>query len=327
MSKLLLITQAVDPADSALGFFCEWIEEMARDPRVASIDVWCLRSGEWMSKPANVQVAVMPPQNRAWWFLSHVVHSRFDAVFVHMSPIWVALGGWWWRLTKQRIVLWYTHGSTSMALRIAMKFANVVCTATKEAFPIKSEKVMAIGHGISSKFVARSSSIVAGKMELLSVGRITQRKRVKETIEFFSLIRTKRPDAHLTWIGEPLTDADRAYAAEIGSPFAVTFAGKKRFDELPSLYANANALLHLSATGSLDKVVIEALAAGCPVFSTNPATREAVPGAFWDGALDQRAAEEVIRRAEEGMTMEERQEIATRFSLATLIKKIVDQLV
>lgn len=300
---------------------------MARDPRVTSIEVWCLRSGEWATKPANVRVVVMPPQHRVWWFLWRILRSRFDAVFVHMSPIWVALGGWWWRLTRQRVVLWYTHGTASTPLRIAMKFANVVCTATKEAFPITCEKVIAIGHGISPKFVAAtSSSPKMNGLQLISVGRISQRKRVKETIEFFSLIRAKRPDARLTWIGEPLTDADRAYAAEIGTPFAVTFVGKKMFEELPSLYANADVLLHLSATGSLDKVVIEALAAGCPVFSTNPATREAISSAYWDEVLDPRAAEEVIRRAERGITADERQEIATRFSLATLINKIVDQL-
>ncbi|MFH1078247.1 MAG: hypothetical protein V1745_03150, partial [Patescibacteria group bacterium] len=61
--RLLVITQAVDPTDSALGFFCEWLEMMAADPRIATVEVWCLREGEWSplpreggwkEKPANV---------------------------------------------------------------------------------------------------------------------------------------------------------------------------------------------------------------------------------------------------------------------------------
>ncbi len=170
-------------------------------------------------------------------------------------------------------------------------------------------------------------------LEFLSVGRLTPRKRIRETLEFFAEIIKRRPDAHLTWAGGPMNDADRQYEKEIQSDVVrlglkdrVTFSGPRPPADLPRAYADADCLLHLSATGSLDKVVLESLASGTPVFSINPATGEAVPSAFWAGDLGLTAAEEAIRRAEQGMTEDERGEIASRFSLEGLIGRIVDRL-
>lgn len=332
--RLLVITQAVDPDDSALGFFCAWLSEMAKDARVGSVEVWCLREGHWPEKPPNVTVRVFPATHRLRSFLGRLVADRHDAVFVHMSPIWLALGGWWWRLTGRRPVLWYTHGSASRTLRVAVWFADAVLTATPDAFPIASRKVRAIGHGIHPSFAAAVRAPRDGTGEalrVLAVGRISARKRVMETLATFEGISRRRPGSRLTWVGEALTDLDRAYAEEVareverrGLGADVSFPGARASSEMPGVYADADLLLHLSATGSLDKVVLEACASGCPVFSTNPATREAVPSAFWDGPLDGSAIDEAIARADRGMTHAERDDIARRFALPSLVSHIMD---
>jgi len=334
--RLLIVTQAVDPKDSALGFFCEWIQTIASDPRVQTVEIWCLREGEWSEKPANVVVRVFPAKGRVWSFLGRLVTNRFDAVFVHMSPIWVALGGWWWRLTGQRVVLWYTHGSASRELRIALAFVNEVLTATPDAFPIRSAKVRAIGHGVSPRFFAarcdeQDDSSDSRDLDIISVGRISPRKRVRETLALFSEILKRRPGSHFAWIGETLTDADKEYAVQVAQDVErlnladrVRFMGALPFADMSSAYASADLLLHLSATGSLDKVVLEALAAGCPVLSTNPATSEAVLSAYWGGPLDTTAADEAVERADRGVPMAQRLDVTRRFSLATLVTRILD---
>lgn len=337
--RLLVITQAVDPTDSALGFFCEWLDAIAADPRVGSVDVWCLREGEWKEKPANVTVLVFPSKGRVRSFLGRLVTHRFDAVFVHMSPIWVVLGGWWWRLTDQRTILWYTHGTASRDLRIALTSANEVLTATPDAFPIRSKKVRAIGHGVSPRFLAArrdDAHEVRGTkhegLNVISVGRISPRKRVRETLELFASILKKRPNSHFRWIGETLTDGDKEYFQEVMSDVSrlgltdrARFVGAVPFEHLPSVYASADLLLHLSATGSLDKVVLESLSAGCAVFSTNPATREAVPSGYWSGPLDAAAADEAVARAENGVPMASRLDVSRRFSLSALVARILDR--
>ena len=45
-------------------------------------------------------------------------------------------------------------------------------------------------------------------------------------------------------------------------------------DGLPRLYDTAALALNVSETNSMDKAVLEALATGCPVLSSNPAFRE-----------------------------------------------------
>lgn len=322
--KLLIITQAVDPADSALGFFCEWLENFSK--YATAIEVWCLREGEWKEKPANICVRVFPKRRRSFEFIKRLLADKSEAVFVHMSPIWAVLGGWWWRLKGKRVALWYTHGQASTMLAWAIKFANIIFTATPEAFPIASDKVRAIGHGVGRAFGSIVRTKSAGGLRLLSVGRVTARKRVRESLEFFSQIKKVEPGAKYVWIGEALTDQDIKYQSELQADESAVFTGKVLYADLPRYFANADLLIHLSGTGSLDKVVIEALGAGCPVFSSNRATAEIFPEAFWSGELDENATRKAIELAKNGIAPEQRKEISEKFSLEKLIGKIVSEL-
>lgn len=336
MKRLLIVTQAVDQEDSALGFFCEWLEAFAADAHIKSVEVWCLRNGKWDTKPSNVTVKTLPKgsMGRIFSFLRLLFSNRFDAIFVHMTPIWVVLGGAWWRLTRQRLLLWYTHGTKTRMLSLAVKFANAVCTATPDAFPIKTPKLMAIGHGIGIGFAKVSRETrddCENGLLFISVGRISERKSVKETIAFFAKIKAVCPVARFTWIGEPLTISDERYFEEVRDEInklklqnCVAFHGRVSYRDMPNIYSDAGCLIHLSKTGSLDKVVIEAMAAGCPVLSTNPATKEVLPDAYWNGSLDEDSASEVIRRAQLGVSPESRATINQQFSLTALIGRLVN---
>jgi glycosyltransferase involved in cell wall biosynthesis len=332
--RLLIVTQAVDQEDSALGFFCEWIEAFAKDHRIETVDVWCLRNGKWDSKPSNVSIKILPTGTaaRVFRFYSLLISNHFDAVFVHMAPIWSVLGGAWWRMTGQRLLLWYTHGTKTRILSFAVWFSNAVCTATSEAFPIKTPKMIATGHGIGSGFLNVTRKTKSdSNLDFISVGRISERKAVKETLKFFSRIKQICPAVHLKWIGEPLTDYDKRYFDEVYDEIAklnikdcVEFCGRAIYSDMPMIYSESDCLIHLSGTGSLDKVVIEAMAAGCPVLSTNPATKEMLPDAYWNGSLEEDAAIEAVRRARFGVSLESRVKVNQSFSLSALIGRLID---
>ena len=51
------------------------------------------------------------------------------------------------------------------------------------------------------------------------------------------------------------------------------FLGAFTQTELRDEYRRAHALIHTSETGSLDKVVLEALACGCPIRTKDPALK------------------------------------------------------
>ena len=145
MLRLLITTQAVDLDDPVLGFFHRWVEELAR--HCEHISVICLKEGRH-SLPANVTVYSLgkSAQGRpasGWerfWLRIHYtfrfyryiwsLRRDYDAVFVHMNPEYIVLGGVFWRLLGKRIGLWYVHKSVTLRLRIAVFFAHAAFTAS-----------------------------------------------------------------------------------------------------------------------------------------------------------------------------------------------------
>src|SRR5512146_1469044 len=112
--KLLIITQKADRNDPILGFFHRWLIEFAR--HFDSVLVICLEEGEH-DLPANVRVMSLGKERRrsrgayVARLLSIAWRERqsYDAVFVHMNPIYIVLCGLLWRLLHKPIALWYTH--------------------------------------------------------------------------------------------------------------------------------------------------------------------------------------------------------------------------
>lgn len=326
--RLFIITQSVDSTHSALGFFVEWIRGFRKHPIVSSVDVASFdHSNEQVDDVSVHRVSSADRLGRIREMWGLLMRTDWDVLFVHMTPIWCVMCWPIVFIKRKKMVLWYTHGSSSVALRIACMLAKEIYTATRNAFPISSSRVLAVGHGISPAFFNAQRSSGNGHRYLM-VGRRSRRKRVVETVELFARIRAIDPNALFDWVGERM---DETYEVEIEQTVkrlnltdAVHFIGPVSAKETHSTFANYDLLLHLSATGSLDKVAIEALASGCAVFSTNPASRDGLGDRwFYSGDLDDSAAAEAVRRAREGVTNEERKRIADQYDLSILIDRLV----
>jgi hypothetical protein len=156
--RLLITTQAVDLDDPALGFFHGWLKEFAR--HTESVEVICLTQGRH-DLPANVRVHSLgkTSQDEKVRFVSRILYVvRFyrsiwklrgdhDAVFVHMNPEYVVLGGLLWRLWRKNIGLWYVHKSVTPQLRIAIMLADLVFTVAPESLRVITRKLRVVGHG------------------------------------------------------------------------------------------------------------------------------------------------------------------------------------
>jgi glycosyltransferase involved in cell wall biosynthesis len=270
--RLLIITQTVNTEDSVLGFFVRWIEEFAK--HAEHVEVICLQEGKHQL-PQNVRVHSLGKETSASrltylvnfyryiWRLRH----EYDAVFVHMNPEYVVLGGLLWRLWGKRVALWYTHKNVDLKLRIATLFANHIFTASKESFRLKSTKVEVTGHGIDTDFFSPDPSIPRGDW-YLSVGRLMPSKDHR-----MAIVEARNDSEKLRIIGTgPERDDLEAYARSMGAQ--VEFVGGLSQVALRDEYRKAKLLIHTSKTGSLDKVVLEALACGLPVRSHDPALKE-----------------------------------------------------
>ncbi len=256
--KLLIFTQTVDASDSYLGFFTRWVEEFSK--HCEHVDVVCLRKGVY-TLPSNVTVHALTSRSklgRALEVIKLSMRLEYDNVLVHMNPEYLVVAGWLWRLRGKKSTLWYMHKSVNLKLRIAERFANTICTASEASFRLVSHKLHIVGHGIDTELFTPDPSVVRGT-HALSVGRFTKSKKHDLAIEIAA-----HDGRELYIVGEgPEREHLEEVAQKIGA--RVTFLGPLTQAELPEQYRKAAYFIHTSETGSLDKVVLEAVACGCPV--------------------------------------------------------------
>ncbi|MEK9131688.1 MAG: glycosyltransferase family 4 protein [Patescibacteria group bacterium] len=281
--KLLILTQKVDRTDSVLGFFHTWLVEFSK--RAELVTVIALEVGEYQL-PQNVTVTSLGKELGVskvvylWRLFSTVIgqQKKYDAVFVHMNPIYVVLCGWFWKLTGKKIALWYTHRQVDLKLRIAEKFTGVIFTASKESFQLTSSKVQVVGHGIDiAAYDCPTYVSHTGPLTLVSVGRITPIKRCEVAIEALGqLNKLWDRQCTLRFIGGPATLTDQAYfetlkkkVADAGLSDRVMFMGSVPYTEIRKEYCLADATFNLTPTGGVDKAVLESMASGRIVFSSN----------------------------------------------------------
>lgn len=107
---------------------------------------------------------------------------------------------------------------------------------------------------------------VTGDPALVFVGRLVDGKRPQDTLEAFDSVLEDYPDATLTFCGTgPLRDELETQAQTLGIENAVRFLGHLPYDEMPSVYRAADALLLSSRAEGLPRTVLEAMACDTPV--------------------------------------------------------------
>ncbi|MEK7511137.1 MAG: glycosyltransferase [Patescibacteria group bacterium] len=278
--RLLIVTQAVDQGHPVLGFFHEWLETFAA--QCEQVEVICLYEGEH-TLPAHVRVhslgkegGIQHPVIYAVRFLQLVWQLRhaYDAVFVHMNPEYVVLAGWFWRLTRKRIGLWYLHKSVTLRLRVAIFFASVVFTASPKSMRVETPKKRVVGHGLPvHRLPLLPAPAMQEPIQLLTIGRLSPVKRVELLIGALAHL----PDTvQLSIVGGAAGPSGEAYeatlremVAELGLDARVQFAGPQAPAALAAWYERSHLFVHASDTGSLDKALLEALVRGVPVVTTN----------------------------------------------------------
>ena len=144
--KVLIITELVDKNHDIFGFFHGRVLDFARECQQVTIICLELRKH---NLPSDIKILSLGKENRksriayVWklWKYSWQERNNYDRVFVHITPHYVVLAGWLWRLMGKEVVLWYSHSFTDWWLWVAEKFANRILTTSENKFRIKSNKV------------------------------------------------------------------------------------------------------------------------------------------------------------------------------------------
>lgn len=333
--NLLIVTQKADKNDPILGFFHRWIEEFSK--QFENVILVCLYKGE-CDFPANVKVLSLGKENGESRFkyianfYRYICSERknYDKVFVHMNQIYVVLGALLWKSLGKKITLWYTHRMVGVTLRIATALSDVVFTASKESFRLESRKVMVMGHGIDTDiFSPLSDQQAHDPYTILSVGRVSSTKNQLVMAEAFAILKQKGFKGKLVFVGSPVTEADEEYLKSIkvyveknALEDEIIFEGSSKPHLVIDAYRDADLFINLSATGSLDKAVLEAMASGLQVVTSNEAFKNIVPGKNQCSLSPSEIAEKILSLSKEEADPSLRQYVVEKNNINNLIPAI-----
>lgn len=368
--NLLILTQKADKNDPILGFFHAWIVRLAE--RFHAVTVICLEEGSH-DFPANVRVislgkeAVIRDANRdpkfslrikySWRFLKYIIRERknYDAVFAHMNPEYIVLGGPIFKMLSKPIFLWYTHKSVNMRLRIAELFCKKIFTASKESFRLPSIKVIVMGHGIdvdlfgpkirndrNGSGISNDKKQVNGEqtsLQIITVGRISPVKDYETIFEAVKIASQALPGTTIGVVGEPISREDYSYLNILNQKYGdlisrgiVFLKGAIVPEKVPELLSNSDVFISASQTGSLDKAPLEAMASGVIALGSNDALKPILQpfGLYFTPGNAKELADKILKvhkmnnRLDLGMKL--RENVVKNNSLESLIRKLAEEI-
>jgi glycosyltransferase involved in cell wall biosynthesis len=184
------------------------------------------------------------------------------------------------------VVLFKAHGHLPWSVRLCLPFIDRVVTSSQKGFAIDTPKRVVLGQAIDCGLF-RPPEVFGGRPRgeaprLCSAGRISPAKGYETLIAAAARLagegwRTLAVDIY----GACATREDEAYLAglraqveRLGLTGQVRFRGPVPHARLPERLAECDLFVNLSATDSLDKAVLEAMACERPVLSSNLSCRE-----------------------------------------------------
>jgi len=286
--KLLIITQKIDSEDPVLGFFHHWVEKLAQ--HFTQTTVICLQKGS-VRLPPEIAVWSLGKELRPsrWSYLLkffRAVWSQragYDAVFVHMNPVYILLGGFFWRLLGKNCYLWYNHSHGNAATRLAAAMATAVFYTSPFSYTARFKHSRRMPAGIDTQLFQRDAGTARQPHSILYLGRISPIKKVDVLIRAADILHKRGIAFTLTIAGgaeEPFADFYQrvtALAASSSCSGSIRFAGEIPNYRAAELYSSHEVLVNLSPAGLFDKAVLEAMACEAMVLASSPAFRECLP--------------------------------------------------
>jgi glycosyltransferase involved in cell wall biosynthesis len=111
---------------------------------------------------------------------------------------------------------------------------------------------------------------LAGKRVVLTIARLVPIKNVRRLLDAMAHVRARSHDTHLVIVGDgPEAAGLKRHAAALGITDAITFAGSVSHAETPEFYRAADVFALSSDFDNSPNVVLEAMASGLPVVTTD----------------------------------------------------------
>jgi glycosyltransferase involved in cell wall biosynthesis len=283
--KLVVVTQQVDPTDAVLG------------ATVAKLRALAERVDELVVLTDNAVAGVLPENVRVRTFSSGrrtgrglrfesalarelTRRPRPSAVLAHMCPIYAVLAAPLARPTGVKVLLWFTHWRKSRLLATATRVSSTVLSVDERTFPIRTSKLVAIGHGIDTSDLPCVKRADREPLTLLALGRTSPAKGLVTILQAVAQV----PEVRLRVVGPSVTDEERLHrmalerlVIDLELLDRVEISGPVPRRAVPALFADVDALVNDMREGAADKVVYEAAATCMPVLASNRAFDSLLP--------------------------------------------------
>ena len=286
--RLLIITQKIDLNDDILGFFHRWMEKFSQ--KFGLINIICLQKGEALL-PSNVTIRSLGKEMRKsriqylyrFYKFIWTLRTNYDVVLIHMNPIYIFLGGIFWKVWKKKIFLWYNHKYGGFLADLGIKSAQTAFYTSPFSFTAAYKNSKKMPAGIDTELFKKIDSIEKQKNAILYVGRISPVKKVDVLINTANILHEKGIDFVLYVVGAP-EEQDNDYfktiktiSKKLEQNGRIKFLGKIPNYKVTEIYNECQLAVNLSPSGLFDKTVVEAMACETIVLVSNKSFKRDLP--------------------------------------------------
>jgi glycosyltransferase involved in cell wall biosynthesis len=273
--RLIFATQVVDPADPVLGATVPKLRALAA--RVDELVVLADRAVDG-ALPENARVRLFASPSRAGrvrFFLDGLrceLRPRPVAFVAHMVPRYALLAAPLTLPARVPVLLWFTHWKRSRTLVAAEQVSAAVLSVDRRSFPLASEKVVPIGHGIdTAAFACTERAAEPGALRVVALGRTSPAKGYETIARAADLA-----GVDLEIRGTSATSEERAERKRLVA-LGARVLDPVPYSDVPALLAGKDVLVDNMREGALDKVVYEAAATCLPVLASNGGFDDVLP--------------------------------------------------
>ncbi|HXK40858.1 MAG TPA: glycosyltransferase family 4 protein [Candidatus Paceibacterota bacterium] len=182
---------------------------------------------------------------------------------------------------RKKLFLWYAVWRGNWKLKLAEKLVDKIFCSVPEAFPFKTSKLVTIGQGIDTDFFKPNEN--KSKLnKILYLGRISPIKKIDILLRAVSELKKYQPQQYnaidIEVVGGPSNIDDEEHidflkklSAELGVSEKIKWSGRISHSQSATIFCEADVVVNMTPTGSFDKTMLEAMACGTLVLSSNRA--------------------------------------------------------